>query len=365
MTRIDQLLARARLVDEPYSSKDIDAAAARIAVRAARRALPQKAGAGREQPGERPEPADGAPMGAARDLTVLCETAVADTGAIAHLGTFIGSLPEPRGARVLGCILQLTDQEDSARFWWQYAAGAGDRVATYCLHLQHLVHGERPEARWWHEQTGADLQPTPDGPRDDVATMLRVLRVLHTRRAGEHLSGLLTRLSQAGAVFDYIPAALSYTGDAIDLPLPDPDFTDHITTLTARPSAGTTRERAEPPSPPLPARVRPARRTPPSRTPAAPAPSSAPRRWHDSGGPYGHVQRTGDITSVWRRRLAWQMFFDHCDTCRACDPSGVPCPAYLCVTPSTMIDLIVAGGPPPTGMKRHPIRCAPDRRAQD
>ncbi len=358
MTRIDQLLARARLVDEPYSPKDIDAAAARIA---ARRTLSRGAGEEWAGPGEAPERADGTLAGATRDLRALCESAVAATGAMAHLGRFIGPLPEPCGARVLGCILQLTGQDDSARFWWQYAAGAGDRTATYCLYLQHLAQGERAEACWWHGQTGAGPQSAPEGHEDDVAITLRILRSLRTERGGEDMPGLFARLSQAGAVFDYVPAALSYTGDAIDLPLPDPDFTDHITTLTATPSACGTGEGGGPAAPPLPARELPARRSQPSRElspePSAFSPSPAPRQWHDSGGPFGHVQRNGDITTVWRHELAWQTFWKHCETCPACDPSGVPCPAYIGT--SSMIDEITAGSPPPAGRNRRPIHCPP------
>ncbi|MFC8194585.1 hypothetical protein ACFUTV_04245 [Streptomyces sp. NPDC057298] len=357
-SRFDQLLARARLVDEPYGGKDIDDAAARIAVRAARRALPQRVSEGRTPAGSAPEPTDVA-TGAARDLRTLCETAVADAGALAHLGRFLGALPEPCGARVLGCILQLTGQEDSARFWWQYAAGAGDRIATYCLYLQHLAHAERTEANWWHQQTDAHARPAaPDGSQDDVATTLRILRTLRTQWTGEDMPGLLSRLSQAGAVFDYIPAALSYTGDAIDLPLPDADFTDHISTLTAQPP-GPTGECSSSASPPLPARTRPPRHTRPDRTPATSAWPRASRQWHDSGSSFGHVQRVGDITTVWRRELAWHMFFDHCDTCRDCDPAGDPCPVYASTAPSSMIDEIITSSPPPAGMNRRPIHCAP------
>ncbi|MFH9125735.1 hypothetical protein [Streptomyces globisporus] len=64
------------------------------------------------------------------------------------------------GARVLGCILQLAESEESARFWWQYAAGAGDPAASSCLYLHHRALGEHAPARWWHDQTEL-LQNTP------------------------------------------------------------------------------------------------------------------------------------------------------------------------------------------------------------
>jgi hypothetical protein len=80
--------------------------------------------------------------------------------AAASLQDFVTEqLPEPSGARVLGCILQLTDAEDGARFWWQYAAGAGDDAASYCLYLHHLSLGETELASWRSKQTGIDTQP--------------------------------------------------------------------------------------------------------------------------------------------------------------------------------------------------------------
>ncbi|CAL9328814.1 hypothetical protein SUDANB6_00030 [Streptomyces sp. enrichment culture] len=107
--------------------------------------------------------------------------------------------PEPRSALVLACVLQLTDTDDGARFWRQYAAGAG-QPAAYCLCLHHPALGETHATRWWHTQTN-EVQPKPTTrtPRrrtavlwdDDMApavlrsgdgasttTLLRVLRRL-------------------------------------------------------------------------------------------------------------------------------------------------------------------------------------------
>jgi hypothetical protein len=98
---------------------------------------------------------------AANDLQTLCETVVTHTGAA--LQNFISdNLPEPPGARVLGCILQLTGAEDSARFWWQYAASAGDSTASYSLYLQHLSLGDPKAAAWWRRQTHVDTTPAPE-----------------------------------------------------------------------------------------------------------------------------------------------------------------------------------------------------------
>lgn len=61
---------------------------------------------------------------------------------------------------VLACVLQLTDTDDGARFWWQYAVGAGQAAAAYCLYLHHLSLGEDDTAQWWHRRTD-EVQPPP------------------------------------------------------------------------------------------------------------------------------------------------------------------------------------------------------------
>ncbi|WP_051853338.1 hypothetical protein [Streptomyces aureocirculatus] len=223
--------------------------------------------------------ADGVHQGAARDLRSLCE-AVVTARALASLRDFLTRvLPEPPGARVLGCILQLNGAEDSARFWWQYAAGAGDVAASYCLHLHHLSLGERGEAVWWQRQTPGDPGPpgaaepglpgaaaeprlpgaatgpsaavavAPDvaaepGGRPEpgfppghppvrtdrsVPTMLRLLSGLKTaeRPVGPHARAGVVRV-----VMDYVASAVDYVDPDLELPLPCADFTDHIRVLT-------------------------------------------------------------------------------------------------------------------------------------
>ncbi|MEU5825855.1 hypothetical protein [Streptomyces sp. NPDC047803] len=246
---IEEFLSRARLVSAPYTQADIDAAEARVL---ARLHTPV--------PAEPLTPAavDDEPTAqeAAHDLQTLCETVVTHTTALRTLRTFLTpQLPEPSGARVLGCILQLAESEENARFWWQYAAGAGDPASSYCLYLHHRALGEHAPARWWHEQAEL-LQNTPSTdtpltlaetaaeaepdvvPRavtaalKDVSatdanllpTALRILGALKTSPAPVPAA--------VGAVIDYAPAAVGYIDD-FELPLTDPDFTDHIRTLIA------------------------------------------------------------------------------------------------------------------------------------
>ena len=235
-SHIDDLLARARLRSGPCTQADIDAAALRLAVRAA--ALQDTAE--EEAPGPSPSPcpvpgaAPGDERSAADDLQTLCETVITHTDALADLELFLArALPEPPGARVLGCMLQLSEREESARFWWQYAAGAGDPAASYCLYLHHRALGEHGAADWWHTQhtqtdAVADRHTEPD---TEITTTLRILRAL--KPDGSPVP------DPVNAVLHYVPAAVAYVDDDLDLPLPDPDFTERIRALTAPPPQDT------------------------------------------------------------------------------------------------------------------------------
>jgi len=168
--------------------------------------------------------------------------------AATSLGDFVTEqLPAPRGAWVLGCILQLTDAEDGARFWWQYAAGAGDDAASYCLYLHHLSLGETDAAAWWRQQARIDTHPDPETvplPHDveqaadvdldsSTPTVLRVLNRL-LNRANR------TRTEVVDAVMDYVPGAVTagyLDNPDVEIPLPGPDFADHIAIILAAATA--------------------------------------------------------------------------------------------------------------------------------
>lgn len=263
-SHVEDLLSRARLVHEPYTQADIDAAERRLAARIADPPLPPLSA-----PVPR-EPAAGDERAATRDLQTLCETVVASTAldVLEDAFALAQPLPDPQGARVLGCILRLTRSHEAARDWWQYAAGDGDAAAAYCLHLHHLARGERTEARWWHAQTERNLAPPPmrepaptclaTTPRDvpfvittalrqasltDFSALPTTLRLLNAlRKARRDVS---TEWPTAlRALLDYVPVAVGYVDEDLDLPLPDPGFTDRIRALTARrPKAPTARPR--------------------------------------------------------------------------------------------------------------------------
>ncbi|GGS22396.1 hypothetical protein GCM10010252_71940 [Streptomyces aureoverticillatus] len=258
---IDELLARARLLDEADTPHDhvrmartgANPTLGRLAATGAALSAGTGFAPGAEQATVSPAGRarqDGVARASARDLRSLCE-AVVTTAAVTSLSDFLTqALPKPPGARVLGCILQLSGAEDSARFWWQYAAGAGDAPATYCLYLHHLSLGEQGEATWWQRQAPCATRPArtcddPGGTREpgfpldhppvrtdrSVPTTLRVLSRLKVsdRPAEPH-----TRPAVVGAVMDYVASAVSYVDPDLELPLPDADFTDHIRVLTKR-----------------------------------------------------------------------------------------------------------------------------------
>ncbi|MDT0309261.1 hypothetical protein RM780_20175 [Streptomyces sp. DSM 44917] len=243
MTRsLDDALARAVLAARPhtYTDQEIAAAESRIAARIAAR-----------DPGHRCPPRSGCcDDEAVRLLEILCRTVIGQGGALRQLSAFLGGrVPHPFGARVLGCALQLAGRDDGARFWWQFAAGAGDGAAAYCLYLHHLTLGEEWEAELWHRQSppgkgngngngkgngdgdgdsgapGTREGATPGAPADECPPGL-VLRVL---------TGLLGDQSAlpeaAAAVVHYVPDAVRFV-DEVELPLPDADFAQRIEELT-------------------------------------------------------------------------------------------------------------------------------------
>lgn len=251
-SHVEDLLSRARLVHEPYTQADIDAAERRLAARIAN---PSPAPAACE-------PAAGDERAATRDLQTLCETVVASTALDVLQDAFVLAqpLPDPQGARVLGCILWLTRSHEAARDWWQYAAGDGD-AAAFSLHLHHLARGERTEARWWHPQAEHTLAPPPvarepapacaaTAPPDvpfvittvldqasltDFSVLPTTLRLLNALRTARR--DVSTEWPTAlRALLDYVPVAVGYVDEDLDLPLPDPGFTDRIRALNRPPA---------------------------------------------------------------------------------------------------------------------------------
>jgi hypothetical protein len=245
---IDDLLARTHLQDDPVQPRDV---------------IPYDA------PGSAPfqvEPASGPNTATAQDLTTLCESVLAHTGAESLQEEFdTDQIPAAPGARILGCILHLADDTDGARMWWQYAAGADDNIAAYCLYLHHVSLGELHVADRWRLWTKVDTLPAPrpltpcTNPPPPVVTVdISTPTLLRTlRRLVEASQNCLPSRSEfAAAVMDYVPNAVaaSYISHPdTTMPVPDPHFEDRIGSIIA-----VTLDDDEPPPPhrpdPLPAR---------------------------------------------------------------------------------------------------------------
>ncbi|MGP4008370.1 hypothetical protein [Streptomyces sp. 4N124] len=87
----------------------------------------------------------------AHDLRILCRGTVHHDGAARRI-TLFDTARDPDGALPFACLLYLADEEEGARFWWQYAAGAGSVTAALCLYLLHLRHGDMRDAQHWADQ---------------------------------------------------------------------------------------------------------------------------------------------------------------------------------------------------------------------
>ncbi|WP_344570795.1 hypothetical protein [Streptomyces axinellae] len=236
MTAIERALSQTRIDKRPYKDSDVTRAEARLSYKIAsntfRGALsfddqvqPAMDAAVRGRDGRRQPPQNAF----LRQLQVLSETVVAQD--LHPLQDFLAHrLLEPEGALVLGCVLHLASREDSARFWWQFAAGAGDIGGACCLYLHHMGHGERIEADLWRHQIEIGPAHVPARPefvsRQDLLTTLRILEVLRAGEEGPHFTPAVS------AVLAYVPDAVSEI-EGLELPLPEPGFPDRIEQLTA------------------------------------------------------------------------------------------------------------------------------------
>ncbi|MET9197116.1 hypothetical protein ABZX60_27925 [Streptomyces olivaceus] len=235
MSTIDELLTQSLLLPSPHVPCDVvpydDLAYAGLL----EQGLPQ-------WPADGPEPAD---EGAARSLASLCEAVVARCTASQLADFLTDQLPQPRAAWILGCVLQLAGADDGARFWWQYAAGADDAPASYCLHLQHLAHGDTHAAALWRahaatlghayadgfsaQDTEADLGEDAPAYRMVTAdtsftTVLRILSRLSDTAPRQHTPA-------AQAVIEFVATAVAIGYDShpdSEIPLPGTNFAEQL-----------------------------------------------------------------------------------------------------------------------------------------
>ncbi|MEU3521739.1 hypothetical protein ABZ770_42035 [Streptomyces sp. NPDC006654] len=196
---------------------------------------------------EVPPAKDDASTEAAQDLRALCETLVTHMPSTSVAEFVTDQVPEPRSALLLACVLQLTDTDDGARYWWQYAAGAGQPAAAYCLYLHHLALGERATAAWWHRQTD-DVQPPPDVPVRAHSSTTQPVRTWFGTETGDSPTSILRallavtkyatrpRTAFVTELMAYVPLAVAAgylrQPDA-ELPLPGAGFARKIRSLLA------------------------------------------------------------------------------------------------------------------------------------
>ncbi|MBC3841263.1 hypothetical protein GXW82_16030 [Streptacidiphilus sp. 4-A2] len=145
------------------------------------------AGVARRRSGADPAPPWAVQTTQARDgLEVLARSVIsARTAAarIARLDQWLPSAPDRgeedraldgriEGMRVFGCLLYLTGHPQSARFWWEIAGSAGDRLSAYCLYFQHRQRGETQSARvWFAHAARGEGRPAREVPAPSLPTM--------------------------------------------------------------------------------------------------------------------------------------------------------------------------------------------------
>lgn len=104
---------------------------------------------------------------ARRDLAKLSSLVVNDPRAV-NAVVLLEDSPriEPTGALTFACLLEVTGLHEGAQFWWQFAAGAGNHTAAYCLYLHHMKRGEFRDAGHWFDQAAhLSDSPAPSTPR--------------------------------------------------------------------------------------------------------------------------------------------------------------------------------------------------------
>lgn len=253
-TSIDQLLAKARLISPAYTREELAAAQNRLATAATEQllsgALTFDDATAPDLWSDPPRPTPWEPsthwdaytdaesrerQESAAALQHMCKIVISQPDALHTMATFVSSssgaggdpsrILEPDGARVLACVLHLADREDSARFWWQFAAGADDHAAKFCLVLHHLALGESQEANWWQQQV----------PEPGRRMWTRAIRNGHQAHAGNVLN-IIARLKDvpeaANAVVVYVKENVHFVDDDVDLPLPADGFAARIEEMT-------------------------------------------------------------------------------------------------------------------------------------
>ncbi|MEU9397654.1 hypothetical protein AB0D86_47765 [Streptomyces sp. NPDC048324] len=249
MSTIDDLLAQSLLLPQPHVPGDV---------------VPYEDGADDDLLLWDSYGYDTADAGAAQSLAALCEVVVTHSFADQLADFLTDQVPQPRTARILGCVLHLAGADTGARFWWQYAAGAEDTPASYCLYLQHLAHGDPHAAALWQAQASA-YAPTDHDPDSDLdrdlgehapalqmmtadASLTTVLRILsHLTRTTPPRPSAAAR-----AVVEFVASAVAggyLRHPDLELPLPGQHFAEQLEIVIAAVSHPRNQTRPAPQTP--------------------------------------------------------------------------------------------------------------------
>ncbi|MDJ0343380.1 hypothetical protein QMK19_19530 [Streptomyces sp. H10-C2] len=247
MDSIEDVLHRAEVLTHGYA-RDIRAAERRVAglVRnhLLARAAQMDAAAGAvnsacSAPAAAPEPPsaparlEAAMRRRARNMPQLCAQAVRTPSASAAMAQFISSsYTEPDGARLFACLLKLTGRDEGARFWWQFAAGAGDPHSAYYLVLHHAQQGELNDAHHWYRQVVAFRAERP-------GATVRILAQLLAAQDPEAGPGGYESVALWEVMCEQFLAAIraplhiddNADDDLGEIPLPEPDLIEEIKDL--------------------------------------------------------------------------------------------------------------------------------------
>ncbi|MFD5030783.1 hypothetical protein ACFWM0_10230 [Streptomyces sp. NPDC058405] len=146
---IDALLDDAEVLADTYDDYDTEAARRRVTARRTRDGAACPGGAAavpRHHPSAHEQ--------AAHDLNLAVALILNAPEAAAGLTRLVDhDRIDPEGAVVFAALLHLTGHQDAAQFWWQFAAGGGNRTAAFCLFLAHQRRAEFQDAAHWRAQS--------------------------------------------------------------------------------------------------------------------------------------------------------------------------------------------------------------------
>ncbi|RSS37327.1 hypothetical protein EF912_34870, partial [Streptomyces sp. WAC07061] len=123
---------------------------------------------------------------AAKALDALCEQVVFDVQACRRIALLAGGhllAAEGAFAFAFGCMLHLMGDGEGATFWWQFAAGAEEAEAAYCLMLDHQRRAELEDAALWQERLTHTGYVADDGWHDRAAASPEQRKRLNTLAA--------------------------------------------------------------------------------------------------------------------------------------------------------------------------------------